>query len=113
MTVTSQVAPRVKTSAFLLQSRFRDEHLILRSVWLCRQGDFANIPGVLLAAGLVAAIGTRWPDLIIGLMVAALFLQTSSRIRRSAWRKWRTGIPTQMNDANSHAATLNQSGLML
>ena len=62
MTVMSLVALTVNMTVFVLLTRFRNEDLNLRSVWLCSRNDLANNLGVLLAAGLVAWTGTRWPD---------------------------------------------------
>lgn len=104
MTVMSLVALTVNVAAFALLTRFRNEDLNLRSVWLCSRNDLANNLGVLAAAGLVAWTGTRWPDLVVGLLVATLFLQTSFTVLRAAWREWSTGIPTPMDDGHGHAA---------
>jgi cation diffusion facilitator family transporter len=104
MTVMSLVALTVNVTAFALLTRFRNEDLNLRSVWLCSRNDLANNLGVLAAAGLVAWTGTRWPDLVVGLLVATLFLQTSFTVLRAAWREWSTGIPTPMDDGHGHAA---------
>lgn len=104
MTVMSLVALTVNVTAFALLTRFRNEDLNLRSVWLCSRNDLANNLGVLAAAGLVAWTGTRWPDLVVGLLVATLFLHTSFTVLRAAWREWSTGIPTPMDDGHSYAA---------
>jgi Co/Zn/Cd efflux system component len=96
MTVMSLVALAVNVTAFMLLTRFRNEDLNLRSVWLCSRNDLANNLGVLAAAGLVAWTGTRWPDLVVGLLVATLFLQTSFSVLRAAWREWTTGVATEL-----------------
>lgn len=106
MTVMSLVALAVNLSAFGLLTRFRNEDLNVRSVWLCSRNDLANNLGVLAAAGLVAWTGTRWPDLVVGLLVATLFLQTSFTVLRAAWREWTTGIPTPFDDGHGHTAVL-------
>jgi cation diffusion facilitator family transporter len=104
MTVMSLVALSVNVTAFVLLTRFKNEDLNLRSVWLCSRNDLANNLGVLAAAGLVAWTGTRWPDLIVGLLVATLFLHTSFTVLRAAWREWSTGILTPMDDGHGHGA---------
>jgi Co/Zn/Cd efflux system component len=96
MTVMSLVALTVNVTAFALLTRFRNEDLNLRSVWLCSRNDLANNLGVLAAAGLVVWTGTRWPDLAVGLLVATLFLQTSFTVLRAAWREWTTGVATEL-----------------
>jgi Co/Zn/Cd efflux system component len=103
MTVMSLVALTVNVTAFTLLTRFRNEDLNLRSVWLCSRNDLANNLGVLAAAGLVAWTGTRWPDLVVGLLVATLFLQTSFTVLRAAWREWTTGVPTSLGARGDQA----------
>ncbi len=103
MTVMSLVALSVNVTAFALLTRFKNEDLNLRSVWLCSRNDLANNLGVLAAAALVAWTGTRWPDLIVGLLVATLFLQTSFTVLRSARREWTTGVPTTLGARDDHA----------
>ena len=103
MTVMSLVALTVNVTAFALLTRFRNEDLNLRSVWLCSRNDLANNLGVLAAAGLVAWTGTRWPDLVVGLLVATLFLQTSFTVLRASWREWTTGVPTTLGARDDHA----------
>lgn len=110
MTVMSLVALAVNVSAFGLLTRFRNEDLNLRSVWLCSRNDLANNLAVLASAGLVAWTGTRWPDLVVGLLVATLFLQTSFTVLRAAWREWTTGVPTPMDDGHAHTAAVADKG---
>lgn len=74
---------------FGLLSRFRADDLNMRSVWLCSRNDLVNNSGVIIAAALVAWSGAAWPDLLVGLIVAALFLHTSWQVLRAAWRPWR------------------------
>jgi len=109
MTVMSLIALTVNVTAFALLTRFRNEDLNLRSVWLCSRNDLANNVGVLAAAGLVVWTGTRWPDLAVGLLVATLFLQTSFTVLRAAWREWTTGIPTPMDDGHGHTAAIGHA----
>jgi|JI7StandDraft_1071085.scaffolds.fasta_scaffold00599_6 Co/Zn/Cd efflux system component len=109
MTVMSLVALTVNVTAFMLLTRFRNEDLNLRSVWLCSRNDLANNIGVLVAAGFVAWTGTRWPDLLVGLLVATLFMQTSFTVLRAAWREWTTGIPTPMDDGHGHTAAIGHT----
>jgi len=110
MTVMSLVALTVNLSAFVLLTRFRNEDLNMRSVWLCSRNDLANNIGVLIAAGAVAWTGTRWPDLVVGLVIAGLFLQTSLTVLRAGWKEWTTGIPTAMDDGHGHTSIRPNEG---
>ncbi len=68
---------------------FRHQDINLRSVWLCSRNDLVNNLGVIAAAGAVAWLGQGWPDLVVGALVAALFLHTSYDVLRTAIRQLR------------------------
>jgi cation diffusion facilitator family transporter len=64
--------------------RHRADDLNMRSVWHCSRNDvIANI-GVLLAAGAVALTGLAWPDIAVGLGIAALFMRSAVEVIRAA-----------------------------
>jgi cation diffusion facilitator family transporter len=56
----------------------KSDDINMRSVWLCSRNDVIANSGVILAAGAVWLLQSRWPDIIVGLAIAILFL-------RSAW----------------------------
>jgi cation diffusion facilitator family transporter len=58
--------------------KHRSDDINMRSVWLCSRNDVIANSGVILAAIAVWLLQSRWPDIIIGLAIALLFL-------RSAW----------------------------
>jgi Co/Zn/Cd efflux system component len=53
---------------------------------------FNNV-GVIVAAGAVAWLGRGWPDLLVGALVALLFLHTSFDVLRTAIRQVRQPAP--------------------
>src|SRR3546814_9561703 len=59
--------------------RFRRENVNMSSTFECSRNDVASNVGVLAAAGLVGLTGSAWPDIIVGGLIAVIFL-------RSAWR---------------------------
>lgn len=61
---------------FLL-SRHRSDDINFSSVWICSRNDIIANISVLIAAGLVALSGTRWPDIIVGFGIAILFLKSA------------------------------------
>lgn len=100
MAVAAVVAFAANLACFLLLYRFRSDDVNMRSVWLCSRNDLVNNCGVLVSAGLVAWLGQRWPDLLVGAVVAGLFLHTSFNVIREAWPLWRrkplgVAIPTR------------------
>jgi Co/Zn/Cd efflux system component len=68
----------------LLLLRFRTGEINMRSTWLCSRNDVLANLGVLLAAGLVASMQSLWPDTIIGLLIAGVFLQSALGVVRAA-----------------------------
>jgi Co/Zn/Cd efflux system component len=89
MAVAASIAFAANLACFVLLTRFRDRDINLRSVWLCSRNDLVNNLGVVAAAGLVAWLGEGWPDLVVGALVAALFLHTSFDVLRTALRQVR------------------------
>lgn len=89
MAVAASVAFLGNLACFLLLTRYRHEDVNMRSVWLCSRNDLVNNVGVIVAAGLVALLGTFWPDVIIGALIAALFIRTSFGIFRDGLGAWR------------------------
>jgi Co/Zn/Cd efflux system component len=69
---------------FLLLWRHRGDDLNMSSVWLCSRNDLVANAAVLLAAALVGGSGSRWPDILVGLGIAALFLHSAYRVIRDA-----------------------------
>jgi Co/Zn/Cd efflux system component len=62
----------------------------MRSTWLCSRNDIIANLFVLLAAGGVAYFRSVWPDIFIGLVIAALFLRTALGVLRESIREYRT-----------------------
>jgi Co/Zn/Cd efflux system component len=69
-----------------LMCRRRADDLNMRSAWLCSRNDVAANLGVLAAAGGVAATGSAWPDVAIGLAIAALCAGSAVDVLRAARR---------------------------
>ncbi|MFQ5534236.1 MAG: cation transporter [Sphingomonadales bacterium] len=70
-------------SAFLLfRHRHGDSHR--RSVWLCSRNDAIGNIAIIAAAGAVHVTGTGWPDVAVGVLIAALSLSAAFRITRQA-----------------------------
>lgn len=74
----------VNVLAMLPLLRFRKGDANMRVVWLFSRNDAIGNAAVIVAAGLVALSGSAWPDLIVALGIAGLFLHSSSSIIRDA-----------------------------
>jgi Co/Zn/Cd efflux system component len=64
--------------------RHRADDLNMRSVWLCSRNDVVANGGVLVAALGVALTGSAWPDIAMGLVIAALFASSAVGVIRAA-----------------------------
>jgi cation diffusion facilitator family transporter len=64
--------------------RHRAEDVNMRSVWLCSRNDIIANVSVLLAALGVWLSSSQWPDLLVGLGIAALFLRSAFHVFKDA-----------------------------
>lgn len=76
---------------FWLLYRHRGDDLNMRSTWLCSRNDLFANSSVIIAAGLVALTNSLWPDIIVGLAIAALFLHSAWQVIRESLGEWRDG----------------------
>ena len=72
----------VLAAAVLIPHRTGDANV--RAVWLFSRNDAIGNAAVVIAAGLVTWTGTVWPDLVVALVIAGLFLHSSWSIIRDA-----------------------------
>ncbi len=72
----------VISAALLYKYRFGDSNR--ESVWICSRNDAISNIAVMLAAGGVFITGTKWPDLLVALIIAGLALSGSWQIIKSA-----------------------------
>ncbi|WP_336966778.1 cation transporter [Sphingobium aquiterrae] len=73
--------------------RFRSENVNMSSTFECSRNDVASNIGVLIAAGLVAATGSAWPDIAVGGIIAIIFLRSAWRVLAEAIPAWREAGP--------------------
>ena len=69
---------------FALLWRHRGDDLNMSSVWLCSRNDMIANVSVLFAAVGVWLTHSGWPDILVGLALAALFLRTALHVLREA-----------------------------
>jgi cation diffusion facilitator family transporter len=62
---------------FFLLFRHRSDDLNMRSTWLCSRNDIIANLSVLVAAAGVRVFQSSWPDIVIGAVIAALFLRSA------------------------------------
>jgi Co/Zn/Cd efflux system component len=71
----------------LLLSRHRRDDINMRSAWLCSRNDVVANTGVLLAAAGVRLTSAGWPDIAVGVVIAALFVGSAVGVLRAARRQ--------------------------
>ncbi len=70
-----------------LIQRHKDGEVHMRASWIFSKNDVIANSGVILAGALVWWSGSRWPDLIIGLLIVAVVLRGAFRIVADARRE--------------------------
>ena len=84
MGVVGGIALAANLACFLLLYRHRADNLNMSSTWLCSRNDLIANVGVLAAAGGSYMLTSRWPDIVVGVVIAGLFLGSAFNvIRRS------------------------------
>lgn len=73
--------------------RHRSDDINMSSVWLCSRNDIIANTSVLLAGAGVWLTGSGWPDIIIGLSIAALFLRSATHVISRAMGQLKTSGP--------------------
>ncbi|HKK05008.1 MAG TPA: cation transporter [Gammaproteobacteria bacterium] len=64
--------------------RHRGDDINMRSVWLCSRNDIIANVSVLCAAAGVWLTQSAWPDILVGLAIAGLFLRSALSVLRDA-----------------------------
>lgn len=70
--------------SLLLLTRHRGDDINMHSVWLCSRNDIIANISVLLAAAGVWGLDSRWPDVLVGLGIALLFIRSSLQVLQRA-----------------------------
>jgi len=84
MGVMGLVALGANLLCLYLLTRHREDDINMRSVWLCSRNDIVANVGVLLAAAGVALFESRWPDVLVGAVIAIVVLSSAARVMREA-----------------------------
>lgn len=87
-------------SVAVMLYRFREGDSNMQSIWLCSRNDAIGNVAVLIAATGVMATASRWPDLVVAIIIASLSLSAAYTILKLAFQEMR---------AMSEAATISQS----
>jgi hypothetical protein len=80
MSGVALLALAANLACLLLMARHRDGGAHMKASWIFSTNDALANVGVIVAGGLVAATGSRWPDLAIGTAIALLVAGGALRI---------------------------------
>uniref|UniRef100_UPI00260D98E6 cation transporter n=1 Tax=uncultured Jannaschia sp. TaxID=293347 RepID=UPI00260D98E6 len=72
MIVMAMIAAAVNFACVILLRRIQDPDVNVRAANTFSLNDFVANLGILIAGGLVAWLGSNWPDLVVGVAVAAI-----------------------------------------
>lgn len=84
MGMVAVVALAVNVAVAVLLYRYRNGDSNKQSIWLCSRNDAIGNVAVMVAAAGVFASGSRWPDLIVAAIVAALNVSAALHVVRLA-----------------------------
>ncbi len=92
MGVVGMMALAANLICLMLLWQHRGDDINMRSAWMCSRNDVIGNAGVLLAALAVYLTGSPWPDIVIGLLIATLFVRSAIAIIREASREFPSAI---------------------
>lgn len=88
MMVVGSAALVANMTCLALLGRFRNQNINMSSTFECSRNDVVSNVGVLIAAGLVAASGSAWPDIAVGAIIAVIFLRSAWNVLSEARPVW-------------------------
>jgi cation diffusion facilitator family transporter len=83
MMAVSAVALMANAYCLKLLHKHREGEVHMRASWIFSRSDVIANAGVIIAGGLVAVSGSRWPDLVVGAVIALVVLNGGREILRS------------------------------
>ena len=90
MGIVGGIALLANLCCFLLLYRHRGDNLNMSSTWLCSRNDLIANVGVLAAAAGTYLFASRWPDILVGVTIASLFLNSALGVIGQAMREVRS-----------------------
>ncbi len=90
MLVFGSIALVANLTCLVLLYRHRNRDVNLSSTFECSRNDVIANVGVLIAAAGVRAFHAGWPDIVVGAIIATVFLRSAIRVLRRAWPQFRS-----------------------
>ncbi len=82
----------VNVAVALMLYRYRSGDSNMRSIWLCSRNDAIGNLAVVAAASGVFMLGSRWPDLLVAMLIAGLSLSAAVQVARQALSELRSPV---------------------
>ncbi len=87
MSVAAVVNLAANAVCLKLLTPFRGGDVNMSSSWECSRNDVVEGVAVIGAAVAVGAFDSPWPDLLVAVVLLAVFLRSAGRVLRGAWRE--------------------------
>ncbi|KMP11144.1 cation transporter [Candidatus Nitromaritima sp. SCGC AAA799-C22] len=84
MGIVGGIALVANVFCMFLLLRHREDDINMRSVWLCSRNDVIGNVGVIFAAIMVNNTGSFLPDILVGAIIAGIFLKTAVYVIKSS-----------------------------
>ena len=78
-----------------LLTPYRDGDVNMSSSWECSRNDVIEGVAVIGAAAAVWVFASPWPDLLVAVILLAIFLRSATRVLRSARREFVPAMPAK------------------
>ena len=93
MVLVSAAALAANVACLMLLARHRDGEIHMRASWIFSKNDVIANAGVIASGFLVYASGSRWPDLVIGLLIVAVVFRGGLMIIADARQEQARNVP--------------------
>lgn len=74
------IALLANSACLVLLLKHRNDDINMKSTWICSRNDIIANTGVLFAAFCVSYFKSKWPDIIIGVIISIVFLKSALSI---------------------------------
>ncbi|WBU59350.1 cation transporter [Paracoccus albus] len=103
MGIIGFMALAANLASVMLLVQYKDGDANVRSVWLCSRNDAIGNVAVMVAALGVWGTATGWPDVIVAIIMAGLFLSSAFQIIRQSLAERREQTDHGQDHEHGHA----------
>ena len=97
------LALMVNGAVALMLFKYKDGDSNMQSVWLCSRNDALGNLAIIIASAGVYWWGTKWPDLIVALVMSVLALTAAIQILKLALKERKAKVPVyKLKNKHNH-----------